>query len=320
MLISRIRNFLYDHGVFKIRRAPLPVISVGNISLGGTEKTPLAMDILGRLLEQGRRPALVSRGYRGRWEKDGGVLSEGRGLLGTWEEGGDEPYLVARSTPFAGVFVGKDRLSSCLRAAAAGFDVAILDDGFQHRGLARDLDIVLYSPGDRIALREPRSALSRANLLLIKAGKRSDKTSARLKGSGTKMMSYSVVPLGLVDLWTNEDVSPDRLAQKNLLAFCGIARPVRFLDELQRMGYKVVSFLPYPDHHPYPRRSLERVVQACRRAGAEALVTTEKDGLKISGRRTELAGIPTYMLRIGLALEPGFDELLMDFSKMHPAV
>ncbi|MGB7296545.1 MAG: tetraacyldisaccharide 4'-kinase, partial [Candidatus Aminicenantales bacterium] len=81
-LVSRIKNVLYDRGIFKARRAPLPVISIGNISLGGTEKTPLAMEILGRLLGQGRRPALVSRGYKGRWEKEGGVLSEGRGLLG----------------------------------------------------------------------------------------------------------------------------------------------------------------------------------------------------------------------------------------------
>ncbi|MFZ2054498.1 MAG: tetraacyldisaccharide 4'-kinase [Candidatus Aminicenantales bacterium] len=319
-LISRIKNFLYDRGIFKARRAPLPVISVGNISLGGTEKTPLAMELLGRLLEQGRRPALVSRGYRGRWEKEGGVLSEGRGLLGSWEEGGDEPALIARSFPAAGVYVGKDRLTSCRRAAAAGFDIAVLDDGFQHRRLARDLDIVLFSSAERIALREPRSALRGADILLIKSGKKRDKIVAGLKGFQTgTIFSYSVVPRGLTDLWTEEDVSPDQLAKKKLLAFCGIARPSRFVEELRKLGLEIAAFLPYPDHHPYPFLSLERIVKTYRRSGAEALITTAKDGLKIAGRRKELADIPTYVFRIGLALEPGFDDLLKNFIKQHPA-
>ena len=141
--LSRIKNSLYDRGVLKPRRAPLPVISVGNISLGGTEKTPLAMELLSQLVALGRRPALISRGYKGRWEKRGGVLSDGRAILGTWQDGGDEPYLIARSFPTVGVYVGKERLTSCRRAAEAGFDIAVLDDGFQHRRLARDLDIVL---------------------------------------------------------------------------------------------------------------------------------------------------------------------------------
>lgn len=318
-LISWKKNVLYKHGVFKARKAPLPVISVGNISLGGTEKTPLAMEILGRLLEQDRRPALVSRGYRGRWEKKGGVLSEGRGPLGSWEDGGDEPFLIARSFPAAGVYVGKDRLTSCRRAVAAGFDIAVLDDGFQHRRLARDIDIVLFSAAERIALREPPSALRRADVLLIKAGEKQDKIAAGLRGSRTKTISYSVVPRGLTDLWTQEGVPSDRLAKKKLLAFCGIARPSRFLEGLQKIGYEIVAFLPYPDHHSYPRLSLERIAKACRRSGAEALITTEKDGLKIADRRKELAEIPTYVLRIGLAIESEFDNLLKDFIKKHPA-
>jgi len=318
-LISWKKNFLYKHGVFKARNAPLPVISVGNISFGGTEKTPLAMEILGRLLEQDRRPALVSRGYKGRWEKKGGVLSEGRGPQGSWEDGGDEPFLIARSFPAAGVYVGKDRLTSCRRAAAAGFDIAVLDDGFQHRRLARDIDIVLFSAAERIALRESRSALRRADVLLIKAEEKRDNLAPGGRGSRTKTISYSVVPRGLTDLWTEEDVPPDRLAKKKLLAFCGIARPSRFLEGLQKIGYEIVAFLPYPDHHSYPRLSLERIVKACRRSGAEALITTEKDGLKIAGRRKELAEISTYALRIGLAIESEFDNLLKDFIKRHPA-
>jgi tetraacyldisaccharide 4'-kinase len=319
-LISRIKNFLYDRGVFKARRAPVPVISVGNISLGGTEKTPLTMELLGRLLGQGRRPALVSRGYRGRWEKGGGVLSEGNGILGSWEEGGDEPFLIARSYPAAGVYVGINRLTSCRKAAAAGFDVAVLDDGFQHRRLARDLDIVLYSPAEKTALREPRSALGRADILLVKSGGKRDQVAAGRKiFPRTTIFPYSVLPRGLIELWTQEDVSPDCLKQKSLLAFCGIARPSRFLEGLRKLGYEIVSFLSFPDHHSYPEGSLEKIVRAARRTEAEALITTEKDGLKISGRRKELADIPAYVLRIRLALGSGFDDVLKDFIRTHPA-
>jgi tetraacyldisaccharide 4'-kinase len=153
--VSRIKNFLYDVNILKPKRAPLPVISVGSIFLGGTEKTPLAMEILGWLLERGRRPALVSRGYRGQWEKEGGLVSNGAGLFASWEQSGDEPLMVARAIPRAGVFVGKDRLDSCRRAKDMGFEIAVLDDGFQHRRLGRDLDIVIFSPRERTALRDP---------------------------------------------------------------------------------------------------------------------------------------------------------------------
>jgi tetraacyldisaccharide 4'-kinase len=319
-LTTRIKNFFYDRGVFMARKAPLAIISVGNISLGGTEKTPLATELLGRLLGQGRRPALVSRGYKGRWEKGGGVLSEGRGLMGSWKDGGDEPFLVARTYPAAGVYVGKNRLMSCRKAAAAGFDIAVLDDGFQHRRLARDLDIVLFSSAEKTALREPRSALQRADILLIKDGEKGEKAAVGPRSSRMQIFHYSVVPRGLKDLWTEEDVSPDRLAKKRLLAFCGIARPARFVEEIRKLGLEIAAFLPYPDHHPYPQASLKKLVQACRRAGAHALITTEKDGLKVAGRRAELTDIPAYVLRIGLRLEPAFDDVLKNFTEKHPAV
>ena len=117
----RIRNALYDKGLLAPADAPLPVVSVGNISFGGSEKTPLAQEILRHLLDKGIKPALVTRGYRGRWERTGGVLSQGRGLLGDWREAGDEPFMVALNLPAAGVYVGRDRLASCRLAKADGF-------------------------------------------------------------------------------------------------------------------------------------------------------------------------------------------------------
>jgi tetraacyldisaccharide 4'-kinase len=306
---SLIKNSLYDRRWIRPRRAPLPVISVGNISLGGTEKTPLAMELLSRLSAFGRRPALISRGYKGRWERRGGVLSDGRAILGTWQEGGDEPYLVARTFPAVGVYVGKDRLTSCRRAAEAGFDIVVLDDGFQHRRLARDLDIVLYSSEEKVALREPLSALRRADVLLVKAGDEKDRAVDRLRGRRARgLIAYSVVVRRASALWTREQIPLERLAGMTLLAFCGIARPGRFARTLREAGLRVASFLPFPDHHPYPPASREKILRACRSQGADALVTTAKDAVKLSGPVEEWGDTPVYVIEIGLAIEPAFDD------------
>ena len=306
---SLIKNLLYDRRIFRPRRAPIPVISVGNISLGGTEKTPLAMELLSRLAALGRRPALISRGYKGRWERKGGVLSDGRAILGTWQEAGDEPYLVARTFPAVGVYVGKDRLTSCRRAAQAGFDIAVLDDGFQHRRLARDLDIVLYSSEERIALREPLSALHRSDILLFKARHKGNNGIGRWHAHRPgRLFTYSVFTRRVFDLRTGERMPIENLAETRLLAFCGIARPGRFAQTLRAAGLRVVSFLPFPDHHPYPPASREKIVRALGSQRADALITTGKDAVKLAGPIEGWGDTPIYVLEIGLAIEPGFDD------------
>jgi tetraacyldisaccharide 4'-kinase len=307
--VSRVKNFLYDRRALRPRRAPVPVISVGNLSLGGTEKTPLAMELLAQLIASGRRPALVSRGYKGRWEKTGGVVSDGRTVFGTWEDAGDEPYLAARTVPRAGVYVGKDRLSSCRRAAAAGFDIVVLDDGFQHRRLARDLDILLFSPDEKVAWREPLSSYRRSDILLVKAGEEESPWVEKWRQSYSgAFFTYSVVIRGITDLGSGERGPVEHLAHKKLLAFCGIARPKRFEETLRRAGLTVVSFLPFPDHHPYRTGSLDRIYRAFRETQAEALITTAKDAIKIANRMAGLGGAPAYVLEIGLDVEPGFND------------
>ena len=157
---SRIKNFLFDRKVRKIGRTSLPVISVGNLAFGGSEKTPLVMHLLSFFIEHNLKPALITRGYKGRWEKSGGVLSNGKNIYGTWQEAGDEPFMVSRNFPQVGIFVGRNRLNSCEKAKHSGFTLVLLDDGFQHRKLHRDLDIILFDPGERIALRESLSSPS----------------------------------------------------------------------------------------------------------------------------------------------------------------
>ena len=166
--VCRIKRRLYKSGVLRAERAPLTVLSVGNLALGGSEKTPLVLELLDFLRRNGRRPALVTRGYKGAWERSGGVLSDGRTIAGTWREAGDEPFLAALRFPDAGVYVGKNRAASCRLAFDAGFDIAVLDDGFQHLRLRRDLDIVLHDPAARTPLREGSAALSAADIVLMK--------------------------------------------------------------------------------------------------------------------------------------------------------
>ncbi|MEW5900516.1 MAG: tetraacyldisaccharide 4'-kinase [Acidobacteriota bacterium] len=306
-LATRIKDRLYRAGVFRPSRAPFPVISVGNISLGGTEKTPLAMELLRILLARGRRPALISRGYRGRWEKTGGIVSDGRGIQATWRDAGDEPFLVARTLPQAGVFVGKDRLASCRKAAAAGFDIAVLDDGFQHLKLGRDLDIVLFSPTEKTALREPLSALRRAHVLLLKEGNRRDRRIANiLRSLPGEVFKYEVVSRGFPELWSQEEISAESLSGKRVLAFCGIARPERFLASLRSQGLELASAIFFPDHHAYPPSSFRKIRRRFAETRSDALITTEKDAVKIGNARNAFGEAPVYVFRIGLALEPGF--------------
>ncbi|MDH4198347.1 MAG: tetraacyldisaccharide 4'-kinase [Candidatus Aminicenantes bacterium] len=301
---GRFRNLVYRAGWKRPARSPLPVISVGNIVLGGSGKTPLVMELLASLSAGGRKPAVVTRGYRGAWEKKGGVLSDGKARHGSWREGGDEPFLIARTFPDAGVYVGRDRLTSCRRAAADGFDVVVLDDGFQRRGLARDLDIVLHDPSARSVLRESPAALGRADCVLI--GKRADDKARRRTlrwAAGKPVLEYEVVPRALVDLRTGRESPPAALAGRRVLAFCGLARPTRFRSLLERLGIEIVAFLSFSDHHVYPPASRRKIEAASAGSGAEAAVTTAKDAVKLESGPAVLEGRPLYYLRIGLELD-----------------
>jgi tetraacyldisaccharide 4'-kinase len=310
-LVCRIKDDLYAKGNLKPRKAPLPVISVGNISFGGSEKTPLAMELITRLLDWGWKPALVSRGYRGQWEKEGGVLSDGAGLRGTWQQGGDEPYMVARRFPGAGVFVGRDKLASCRKAHELGFTAVVLDDAFQHLRLDRDLDIVLIDSREKLALREGASSLRRAGIILVRDMARPE-TEESLKASfpGVAVFNYRTTPRGFVSLLDGEMAPPDSFRGKSVLAFCGIANPSRFSHLLGELGVDVRGSLSFPDHHPYPAASIEKIALSFAASGAEAIVTTEKDAIKIAPSGTALEGLPLHALRIGLDIEAGFYNLV----------
>ncbi|MGB8952628.1 MAG: tetraacyldisaccharide 4'-kinase [Candidatus Aminicenantales bacterium] len=316
--VCRFKNFLYDRHVIEPQKPPLPVISVGNITFGGSEKTPLAMELIHFLLNQDFKPAFISRGYRGKWEKDGGILSDGKNILGTWTDSGDEPYMVARNFPQAGVFIGKRRILSCQKAKDLGFNIAVLDDGLQHRRLDRDLEIVLHNPREKWALREGPSALKRADILLLDGGEPTSGKLRRKIPSGVPLMEYRVTAKRLRRLENEEPAPLQDFRQKRVLAFCGIARPERFFSLLKKEGLEPVFHTKFPDHYPYSRRSLKKIAKKCKDLQIEAAVTTEKDAVRLLDRLDLLKDIPVYYLKIGLELEKSFTDKILLFLQAQP--
>ena len=299
-------NLLYRWRFFKPKKSPLPVISIGNISFGGSEKTPLAKHILSALLKTSYKPALVARGYRGKWERAGGMLSNGRIVSGSWQESGDEPFMIARSITEAGIFIGKDRLSGCRKAKEFGFDIVVLDDAFQYHPLEKDINILMYDPKEKIILRETRSSIGRSHAILIKKnGDKQIKSSLQNKFPQIQSYSYSVVNKGLYSIFTKQLLPPAELDNKTVLLFSGIARPQRFKTSLKKLGINPVKFLKFPDHHPYPPKSIKKIKKNYLSFQADIIITTEKDMIKLTSIK-ELEPLPLYYLKIDLKIENTF--------------
>lgn len=276
----KVRNRHYDRSSHS-RKASLPVVSVGNMTVGGTGKTPIVAWLAERLISEGLKPAVVSRGYGG---------SAGRGprkvsASSTASECGDEPCLLASRLPGAVVVVGSDRHAGAESAKGHGADVVLLDDGFQHRRLARDLDVLLLDADNPFGngrllpagpLREPLASLKRADIILVTGGDSGDALSrierlVRPYNEAAPLFRARSRRAGFIDMDRRPVSAPARA-----VAFCGIARPERFREDMQAEGVEVIAFRPYRDHHRYSARELRELVELARSAKA-ALVTTEKD-------------------------------------------
>jgi tetraacyldisaccharide 4'-kinase len=291
-----VRNAAYDRGWLRTTRVPAHVVSVGNLTVGGTGKTPVALWIAEQLRARGRRVAIVARGYRKR-RKGVVVVSTGAGPLVTPEEGGDEAVMLAHR--FAGPVVTAERRAEGAAHACSvlGCDTIVLDDGFQHRALARDVDVVVLADDPAAARllpagsrREPWSALRRAHLALTVGG-------AAVPVVGPPAVRIDVEPRALVSIRDGAwETSPlGALAGADVVAVAGVARPARFVATLAGLGARVVRTLTFPDHHAYGPDDLAAIAAA---AAAGRLVTTEKDLVKLQS-----AGLPGLVaLRIGLVV------------------
>ena len=288
-----------------------PVISVGNITLGGTGKSPMTVYIARVLQDMGFHPAILSRGYRGFAENTGAVVSNGRQILADAAISGDEPLMMALLLPGIPVLAGKNRFQSGIRAVESlGCDLVILDDGFQHLDLARNIDLVLldcrrpFGNGRLFPegpLREPLSALQAADAILL----------TRCPADPFFPEPVPGVPAGIPVFSSRHhtvlrDIWPAGLSRKRqqsrfvhfrrsetrtdfprdingILAFSGIAGNTGFREALRNMGGRITGYLEFPDHHPYSLRDAGRIIAAARSCQADMLVTTEKDACRLAG-------------------------------------
>jgi tetraacyldisaccharide 4'-kinase len=298
-LAVTLRHGLYRLGVFKKRALPCRVISVGNITLGGTGKTPAVIAIARLLLKQGQHPAVLSRGYGRERESDLLVVSDGSMSAVDAARGGDEPLLIASKAPGVPVVVGADRYQAG-RLALERFrpDVLVLDDGFQHIRLARDLNIALLDASDPVGsgrlfpagiLREPLSALKRADVVLITRADRA-KDAEKLKEvigrhTAARIFASRQSPVDLVDDMTGITRPLSSLRGEPVLAFSGIARPASFFSLLRQLGAVVRTELAYPDHYQYKNSDMDVIIRKAADEAAGLIITTEKDAMRIRALR-----------------------------------
>jgi len=316
------RNRLYDGGLLKPQKLPRPVVSVGNLTVGGTGKTPTVIFMAHLLKDHGYHSAVLSRGYGGSANAPVNVVSDGNRIRMGWREAGDEPILIAQALPRIPVLTGSRRLLTGRAAVETfGADILILDDGFQHRSLFRDIDILLLDAArpfgngfllPRGPLREPPDALRRADILL-RTGNAENGEPLREAAS---LPSFRAIhkPQGLVAGGTQRIETVAALRGQKVFAFAGIGSPEAFRRSLTELRAEVVGFRIFPDHHPYDLSDIESLRRLAAKSGAARIVTTEKDGIRLVDSPDFLAEL--FLLRIAMEITPTepFAELI--FSRI----
>ena len=331
----QLRLWLYRRGVLRPHELGCQVISVGNLTVGGTGKTPIVETLARELQRSGRRVAILSRGYkkqsrpllqklldrlRGRRRRQEPlVVSDGRRLLLDSAVGGDEPFMLASNLPDVVVLVGRDRVRSGRRAIQEfGCDTLILDDGFQYLRLKHRLDIVLVDrtnpfgnrrllPGG--ILREPVSNIRRAVFIFItksRDGGADDlKALLRRHNPDAEISECRHCPRYLREVYSGEQRLLEFLQGLEIGAISGIAAPKGFEDELIRLGARLLYHKRYADHHRYTQQELIEAINKAMARGAKALVTTEKDAVRFP--HVARRDLPIYYLRVEIEMLSGSD-------------
>lgn len=321
-LLMLVRERLYKYGVFKQHAFPIPVISVGNLTMGGTGKTPAVTFVASFLQSLGFHPVVVSRGYGGKATGTVNLVSNSHKVLLDVMKAGDEPYMLAKHLPGIPVLTGKKRCHPCKYAIdKLHCDIIILDDGFQHLAVARDLDLVLFNattlagnsrifPGGE--LREPVSALRRCSAFLL-TGCDAGNHDRALRFSQLLTEKYPGKPIFFSSticgpfMERNSASLSETVPTLPLYAFCGIAHPERFRSTLETAGINLSGFTAFADHRAYSQEDLDTLASKAIKANAAGLVTTEKDMVKLGRYSTNL---PLFSLRTEMKPEQSFLDYL----------
>jgi tetraacyldisaccharide 4'-kinase len=289
--VVQLRSVLYSKRIIPSKRLPCMVISIGNVTLGGTGKTPMTIYTAQLIRRLGYQVVVISRGYKGNAEKTGGIVSNGSQILMTADDAGDEPFMMAQKIDKIPVLVGQDRFKSGMLAIQE-FDpqVVILDDGFQHLKLSRDMDLVLldyrHPFGNnhlfpRGILREPISALLRGDAFILTRSEAPATTAFNdhipLTRSRPVFRSFHVYHVYKVMKGKTIKFNQGMLKGCKVYAFAGIARNDDFQRTLEAFECEIKGFLDFPDHHRYSNSDIDRILRSAQAAQADVLITTEKD-------------------------------------------
>ena len=320
-LLVRLRIAAYETDYLHAKRLDAFVISVGNLTLGGTGKTPIVSYIARYLTREDRSVAILTRGY-GRQSSDQQVLlasslsseNQGQTQPNNYREVGDEPLMLARDLPNVPIVIDVNRFAAGTRALREfDADILVLDDGYQHLQVARDLNILLLDASDPFGgfemvpfgrLREPLYALKRADVILItRADYPFDQTQTlaiirHLCGEAVPVMYFYATITSLRLFSSGETYDSEAFVGWNVVALCGIGNPQAFSRDLLQIGMVIMAEEFFADHHPYKQEDLERVTQKARDIGADAIVTTEKDAVRLEG--LQQSEVPIYVAHLDL--------------------
>ncbi|MFH1021417.1 MAG: tetraacyldisaccharide 4'-kinase [Pseudomonadota bacterium] len=321
-LVMVLRAYLYRNNIFlKSHRLPVPVISIGNLTLGGTGKTPMVRYVTRLLLNRGLRPAIVSRGYGGKAAGTVNIVSDGARILLSPDMAGDEPFMLAEALPGVPVLTSPERARVARHAIREfGVNRIVMDDGFQHLAVQRDLDLVLFSartflgngrvfPGGE--LREPLSALGRAHAFVVTgvdSGNRAEVEDfqrwLQRAFPGKPVFAGKYLSAGIWHSRQGKAYTLTEAREIPVFAFAGIANPDSFRQTLRQEGFSLAGFKEFRDHHGYTPQDVLALVAAALAHGAQALITTEKDFVKL---RPFFGEFPILALTIELCMDQGFD-------------
>lgn len=322
----------YRVGVFRHRKLDCFVISLGNVTVGGTGKTPTAQRLATDIRDMGYHVVILNRGYRAKWHGKVGIVSDGKRLHMTAAEAGDEAFMLAKHLPNVPVLIGADRsVTGKYAIEHFGAEVAILDDGYQHWQLERDMDILLVDAVNvfgngyilpRGTLREPVSHISRADVcLMTKVDQAADgsceyiRKTVRKNNPGAQILESIHQPRCFIPLadWyvdiAGDGIDVDQMRGKKIMAVSAIGNPASFEQTLSDLGAVIIESLRYPDHHDYNMREMTDVLHQAKNMGAEAIVITEKDAVKVPAELIQ-AGmeIPVYVICVEVKFQQGSEE------------
>ena len=284
--ITHFRNFFYEIGVFKINQLPCKVISIGNLTVGGTGKTPTVIYMAKLLKNKGYRIGIISRGYK-RTTKGTILVSDGIKTFHKWHEVGDEPFMMATKLKNIPIAVDSNRYrAGLLLLKKFNTDIILMDDGFQHRKLYRDIDILLinggessnmYKPLPQGLLRESWSSISRADIIITTKKKPdivlSNKITDTLLPVFDTKINYSIIKKRSIGISL-------QLKNKNVFLYSGIADPKSFISAITKMNCNICGSKFFPDHFSYSEKDIKEIELLAKVNNADAIITTEKDWVK----------------------------------------